>query len=257
MLAREHRQLFSQFAAADLLVGFDFDGTLAPIVLDPANARMRDRTRELLRQVCRLYPCVVVSGRAVADVRERLRGVGLLEIIGNHGLEPSERLDEFARSVKSWMPELREHLAAFSGVLIEDKLFSVAVHYRGCRDVQGVQRALAELTERLHPLRVIGGHEVVNLLPFGAPHKGFALMAARERLGCDRALYIGDDETDEDVFGHDSHDRLLSIRVGHRAGSRAPYFLESQLDVDALLERLTAFREHSRPHPAAKEPAAT
>lgn len=242
LLAKENADVLAQFAASDVLLGFDFDGTLAPIVLEPDDARLRPRTRELLVRVARQYPCVVISGRAVADVRERVRGIGFLEVIGNHGLEPWRRSEDFAKKVRAWVPRLIARLDAFKGVVIEDKGYSIAVHYRKSREKRVAQQAILDAAGELGPVRVIGGHQVVNLLPEGAPHKGLALEAARDRLGCDTALYVGDDETDEDVFSRDEPGRLLSIRVGHRASSRAAFFIEAQPDIDELLERLIALR---------------
>jgi trehalose 6-phosphate phosphatase len=242
LLAQENSDVLAQFASSDLLLAFDFDGTLAPIVADPDDAKMRPRTRELLIRACRLYPTIVLSGRAVADVRERLRGAGLLEIIGNHGLEPWRHSAAFAKQVRGWLPVLYKKLAHFKGLVIEDKGYSLAIHYRKSREKRVAKEAILAAAATLRPLRVVGGHQVVNLLPEGAPHKGIALGAARDRLGCDTALYVGDDETDEDVFARDEPGRLLSIRVGHKPGSRAAFFLESQADIDSLLSRLLQLR---------------
>ena len=56
ILARGNRSLLAQFAWSNVLLGFDFDGTLAPIVSDPAKAQLRAKTRALLGKVCGLYP---------------------------------------------------------------------------------------------------------------------------------------------------------------------------------------------------------
>jgi trehalose 6-phosphate phosphatase len=242
LMARENVEVLAQFAASKVLLGFDFDGTLAPIVSEPDQARLRPATREVLAKVARLYPCVVISGRAVADVRERVRGVGFLEVIGNHGLEPWRRSEEFAKKVRAWLPRLLERLDPFKGVVIEDKGYSIAVHYRKSREKRAARQAIIDAAAALGPVRVVGGHQVVNLLPDGAPHKGLALAAARDRLGCDTAFYVGDDETDEDVFSRDEPGRLLSVRVEHRASSRAAFFIASQGTIDALLQKLVALR---------------
>ena len=84
---------------------------------------------------------------------------------------------------------------------------------------------------------------VVNLLPEGAPTKGTALERARRLLVCDLALYVGDDETDEDVFGVSGPERLLSVRVGSAPQSRALYCLKHQGEIDGLLRRLVTLRE--------------
>ena len=90
ILGAEPRRLLSAFAQSRCLLAFDFDGTLAPIVSDPDRAKMRSSTNDLLLELSRLYPCVVISGRSVADVRQRVVGLGLKGIVGNHGIEPSQ-----------------------------------------------------------------------------------------------------------------------------------------------------------------------
>jgi trehalose-6-phosphatase len=77
--------------------------------------------------------------------------------------------------------------------------------------------AILEAAASLGDVRIVGGKQVVNLLPKGAPDKGKALERERERLCCDTAIYVGDDETDEDVFALDQPTRLLSIRVERSA----------------------------------------
>ena len=247
LLAPGNLDVLGQFAASDLLLAFDFDGTLAPIVADPDEAKLRPRTRELLIRASQLYPSIVLSGRVSADVRERLKGVGLLEIIGNHGLESWRRSDELAKQVRAWLPVLYKRLAPFKGVVIEDKSYSVAVHYRKSREKRLARDAILSAAGALLPLRVVAGHQVVNLLPEGAPHKGMALGAARDRLGCDTALYVGDDETDEDVFARDEPGRLLSVRVGHKVSSRASFYIEAQHSIDDLLWQLVMLRSKQFP----------
>ena len=70
------RELLRQFAWSNVLLAFDYDGTLAPIASDPERAALRPTTRRLLSEVARRYPCVVISGRARADAQSRLLGVG-------------------------------------------------------------------------------------------------------------------------------------------------------------------------------------
>jgi trehalose 6-phosphate phosphatase len=228
-----------------VLVAFDYDGTLAPIASDPGRARMRLSTRRLLVEVARLYPCIVISGRSRANVWGWLRGMGVLEVIGNHGAEPSRTARHFAKQVERWQPLLEARLAAHRGVKIENKILSVAVHYRQSREKRKARLAALEAARSLGDVRVIPGKLVVNILPAGAPHKGMALEAARERLGCDTAIYVGDDETDEDVFALQEPGRLLAIRVGPRRESLASYCIRRQAQVDDLLRALIAVRRPS------------
>jgi len=82
----------------------------------------------------------------------------------------------------------------------------------------------------------------VNVLPPDAPHKGLALERLRTEQGCDTALYVGDDETDEDVFTLDRPGQLLSVRVGASGRSQAAYFLKNQGEIDVLLDLLLRAR---------------
>ncbi|MGH2398946.1 MAG: trehalose-phosphatase, partial [bacterium] len=75
-----------------------------------------------------------------------------------------------------------------------------------------------------------------------APHKGIALERTRQLLVCDSAIYVGDDETDEDAFGAAGPERLLSIRVGATRMSSARYYLKTQHEIDSLLSVLVRLR---------------
>ena len=68
LLSRENRVLLDQLAWSNVLLAFDFDGTLAPIVANRHQAAMRARTARLFSTVCERYPSAVISGRAKADV---------------------------------------------------------------------------------------------------------------------------------------------------------------------------------------------
>jgi trehalose 6-phosphate phosphatase len=241
LLAGTNLHILERFARSNVLIALDYDGTLAPIVDDPRQAEMRSRTRVLLAAVTRRYPCAVLSGRAQLDVLRRLRSVGVIEAVGNHGLEPWRYSARWAAPVRSWVAELNHRLCGLAGVWVEDKTFSVAIHYRKAQNKEMVRNLVADVIATLGPLRSIEGQQVFNLLPQGAPHKGMALLAARSRFRCHRAIYIGDDETDEDVFGLDDG-TVLGVRVGARPGSRAAYYLRTQREIDRFLATLLALR---------------
>jgi trehalose 6-phosphate phosphatase len=242
VLAPASRDVLDRFARSRTLLAFDFDGTLAPIVADPDRAAMRTATRRLLEGVARAYPCVVISGRSRDDVSRRLQGVPLAGVVGNHGLEPWHDESRATRGVRRWIPLLEEELGAIPGLAIEDKGLSIAVHYRQCRDKEKARSRVLAAARRLGPARLLGGKRVLNILPVGAPHKGLALERARARLRCETAVYVGDDETDEDVFALGRPGRLLGVRVGRKRGSSAAFYVRTQADVDRLLRRLLALR---------------
>ena len=251
LLSRSGREALAEFVRADVLLGFDFDGTLAPIVGRRNGAGMRPATRRLLRAVARRYPCIVISGRARADVMRRLGAVGVVMVVGNHGLEPGWATAELRGVIRAWRGRLRRELRGWNGVQIEDKAFSLAVHYRAAADPRGALAAIVNAAGALPGARTIGGKMVVNVLPAGVPLKGVALEEQRARCGCAAALYVGDDETDEDVFALDLPGRLLAVRVGWSRASAAPWFLRSQGEVDELLRVLVARRAAAPIAPAA------
>jgi trehalose 6-phosphate phosphatase len=242
LLTRAGREVLLQFASSNVLVALDYDGTLAPIVRDPERAVMRDRTRRLLGEVAELFPSIVISGRARSDAARRLRGIPLRQVVGNHGIEPWQASRPVLEEVRRWTPLLVRRLAGFRGVRVEDKAYSVAVHYRACRRKREAREAILAGAADLGPVRVIGGKQVVNILPHDAPHKGMALERERDRLGRDTAIYVGDDQTDEDVFALDQPGRLLTVRVGRDPRSRASYYLRRQAAVDDLLALLVSMR---------------
>lgn len=225
------------------LLGFGYDGTLAPIVSDPRRARMREATRALFADVVQRFPCAVISGRAREDVANLLEGCKPFAIIGNHGIEtengdlppPPEDL------LSAWHDELDERLETMPGIVIEDKAYSLTVHYRASPD-PGAARALAlRVARSLESVRVITGKRSLNLLPKGAPHKGAALLRVADKARCGTALFIGDDRTDEDAFGA-APDRVLGIRIGETERSAARYCLRDQAEIDRLLQRLLQLR---------------
>jgi trehalose 6-phosphate phosphatase len=242
ILSPDHRDVLEQFAWSNVVLAFDYDGTLAPIVDEPERAMMRDSTRLLLEELTGFYPCIVISGRSQSDALKRLRGVGIHEVIGNHGIEPWRSNDRMIAEVQRWQPILERHLAEIGGVVVEDKGFSVAIHYRQSREKKKALEVISGAVRALGEVRVIGGKQVVNVLPAGAPDKGTALLRSRARLHCDTAIYIGDDETDEAVFSLDQPGQLLAIRVGQRPASAAAYYVRAQTDVDELLEILAEIR---------------
>jgi trehalose 6-phosphate phosphatase len=246
ILAERHLSTLADFACSSVLLGFDYDGTLAPISSQPSSARMRATTRRLLGRVARCYPCIVISGRANDDLTKRLGRLPLWHVIGNHGLEPSAETSASALQVHQWAAHLRDRLAAHAGVVVEDKTLSVTIHYRHARNKSRVRRAIAMALRGLPNARAMDGKQAVSLIPRDGPDKGVALQRARRVLACETAIYVGDDGTDEDAFASAPRSQLLAIRVGATSGTRAPYHVRSQVEIDRLLQILLALRRGAK-----------
>jgi trehalose 6-phosphate phosphatase len=241
LLSKESLPVAARLAREQTLCAFDFDGTLARIVRRPDQAAMRARTRDLLYRLAKLYPCIVVSGRARQDVMEKLRGVPVAQVIGNHGADTEETLN--ARSlIERWKAVLEARLGCIPGLWIEDKGLSLALHYRQCTQKAGVRRLIIAATGPLKQSHSFGGKQVINVVVAGSHNKGDALAAERERLHCNWVLYAGDDENDESAFAMGGN--IVSVRIGRKQSSRAHYYLRTQAEIDALLDLLVRLREH-------------
>ena len=242
LLSGHGRARLSALARSRVLVAFDYDGTLAPIASDPARAFMRQSTRALFQDLCRRYPCVVISGRARSDVAVHLSGIGVHAIAGNHGAELPGIDAPPPRDVRRWCGSLVEALEGAPGVVVEEKRLSLAVHYRAAPDKAQARRAVLAAARSLNAVRIVGGKDIVNVVPADARHKGLALEELRRSEDCEQALYVGDDETDEDVFKMRSERPFMTVRVGAKKSSFAEYYVKTQREVDRLMQGLIALR---------------
>jgi trehalose 6-phosphate phosphatase len=224
---------------------FDFDGTLAKIVRNPSDAYMTETTRALIEKLSTLVPLAIVSGRSVQDLKERI-GFKPRYLIGNHGVEGLSGQTGslgLAKTISTdWISELRQ-VDFDSCVEVEDKGYSVALHYRKCRNKVAVRDQLRSVIDGLKPTpRIITGKAVFNLLPPGSPHKGAAVVDLIRESQTKHVFYVGDDDTDEDVFSMPYPDgQLMSVRIGKKRSSRAKYYLERQSDMNRLLRTLIRF----------------
>lgn len=248
----EGREELARFARSNVFLAFDYDGTLAPIAPHPDRAHLRSATRSLLEKLSVAYPCAVISGRARMDALERLGHIQRWQASGNHGAEVLGATEPYERKVREWAPLVRASLEGHGGVLVEDKQFSISIHYRNAVDPRAAMAAIEQLTRTLDGARILGGKMVVNLIPADAPHKGIALDCMRRWAGCDTAIFVGDDVTDEDAFALPAAE-VLSIRVGAAAGSHARFFLDGQKDIDRLLAELLELRV-GRQHVVRRDP---
>jgi len=248
VFVRQTLERLARFSRSKVLLAFDFDGTLAPIVENRDLALMRAGTTQLFRELCRLYPCAVISGRSKADVESRLADARVRQVIGNHGLEPGHDLREFAREVAHARQLLQLSLAHCSGVEVEDKSYSLAIHYRKSREKRKSRAAIHEVVAALQrTMRVVPGKLVWNLVPARAAHKGDALLLLQDQEAAETAFYVGDDVTDEDVFLLDRPDQLFTVRVGRSKKSAAQYYLSDQREIDSLLTKLVELRTETPP----------
>ncbi|MEO5651319.1 MAG: trehalose-phosphatase [Marmoricola sp.] len=208
-------------AADDLVVGLDFDGTLAPIVDDPAQAHIHPAAGEVLtRLAAQVRAVAVVTGRPARQALDLggLEAVGTaigetgrdLYVLGQYG---NERWSSTDRRVIS--PKPPRGLATFMGELprllragdaaeawVEEKGLAVAVHTRRLADPRGAfERLLPVLEEaaRARDLDVEPGRNVIEVRAPGM-HKGMAVHRLADDLAAKAFVFAGDDLGDVEAF---------------------------------------------------------
>lgn len=231
--------------AGRTLLVFDLDGTLAPLAQQPHMASLPAPTRRLLSAVAARYPTAVLTGRDRRDAARILRGVPLRMIVGNHGLDLGGASAK--RTVAAWSRQLTMHRRGLQGILLERKKLSITAHYRSAIDPVDARRRCMRVARGLvPPPRIVPGKASVNLLPDIGLDKGTALRNLMRRFKARSAIYVGDDDTDEDAFTAGNASGVLTVRVGRSRHTAAQYLLPSQLQMNALLERLLSARTRSR-----------
>lgn len=221
------------------LLAFDFDGTLAPIVERPDDARVPAAIAQRLERLTRLRPLAVVTGRNVVDVAQRL-GFAPQFIVGNHGAEDPGRsatLDTAALDALRARIGARADDLCAAGVQVEDKRYSLALHYRQAREPRQALACIEALCENLEAaLRAFGGESVVNVVLEDAPDKGDAVVSLIRRAYCTSAVFVGDDVNDEAVFER-AQPNWLTVHVGgDDVRSCAAFYLNGHDEIAVLLD---------------------
>ena len=266
--AQVYSQVKELVATRRPVVFLDFDGTLSDITAHPDSATLVDGAAEALRALAEQCPVAVISGRDLADVRERVK-VDEVWYAGSHGLElmapdgtyhenagAADLIGTLARAAC----RLAEMIGDISGIELEHKRFAVAVHYRNAdpADIDRVTAAVRSLG-RSEGLRTTAGRKVIELRPNLYWEKGTTLNWLLERIqasdcAADAAsvlpIYIGDDITDEDAFDAVQFDGVGIVVRHDEHGDRpsaALFSLESPSTVVEFIGRLARDLERAAP----------
>ena len=236
--------------AGSLVVATDFDGVLAPLVLDPSTSRPLPGTVESLRVLAGTPDtyAAVVSGRDLATLAA-LTGIedGAVTLIGSHGAESSAEaadggLDEEEReTLERLTADLEQLRAQLPDVRLEAKPSAVVAHTRGmdADAAAAAEQSVLDVAARHDGVRVMQGKHVVEMSVHDAD-KGTALTGLRDRVGADALVYFGDDVTDEDVFTR-LGDGDVGVKVGD-GDTAAGWRVEEPQDVADALALLADLR---------------
>jgi trehalose 6-phosphate phosphatase len=225
----------------------DVDGTIAPIVQDPADSAVPEPTRELLRTLAERYALVgCLSGRRALDAR-RVVGLDELTYSGNHGFElllpgdeevrPDPSLDGHEADAPKFVGALDRSELERVGIRTEDKGAIVALHWRGVDNEGAAESVAHEIASEaewqgLVPQR---GRKVLEIRPNVAINKGIAVAALLASRPVDAALYGGDDRTDVDAFTGlrtlQEDDKLSAIACIAVASEESPPEVSGQADL--------------------------
>lgn len=239
-----------------LLVAMDFDGTMAPFVDRPADARALPASAQAFAALGEAdgTATALLSGRDLAGLRAAARpGPGVL-LVGSHGGERwapetlagsedgSIRLDEAQAGLLATVgAELDSVVAAHEGTTLEHKPAGVVLHVRQAAPEVGTA-ALREAHRRLAGRDDVALGEGKNVLECSVirADKGSGLEWLREAVGADAVLFAGDDVTDEDAFAV-LRPGDLGVKVGP-GPTRAKFRVEGIGDVPALLQTVLGVR---------------
>ena len=231
---------------------FDYDGTLTPIVSKPHQAIFPYTVKTLIKRLQKnpKFTIAIISGRSLKDVK-RMVGIKNLIYAGNHGLEiercSSRILRPMGTSTRPLIKKiglaLQENLKHIKGVRVEDKIYTLSVHFRlvepGKRIlVKNIFKKLMKPYVLLKRIKLYSGKMVLEVRPGVEWNKGDAVLYLLSKKKKALPLCIGDDLTDMDAFRVIKH-KGISIFVGSpKISSKADYFLKNTKDVEKFIEKL-------------------
>ena len=227
-------------ASPRLLVTSDFDGTLSPIVDNPGDARPLPAAAAALEALAALpdTTAALISGRALAVLRELSGASAAVQAIGSHGAEFDTG---FAHEIDTaLLDEIVETLHSIAagrpGVAVETKPASVALHVRNASAADGeAALTLAREAARSWDAHLTAGKAVLEFAVI-VTDKGEAVDVLWDRSGATAVVFLGDDVTDEKAFRR-MRDGDIGVKVGP-GDSLAGFRVDSPEDVASVLAHL-------------------
>jgi trehalose-phosphatase len=254
-------EIFSRVGEREPAFFLDLDGTLAPFAPHPDLAEVPTKTRGILASMARNHVVCFVSGRGLADLRDKI-GLVSAYYAADHGYSiagpPHSGIElemgaENRYELEAAAVELKRRLKMIDGAVVESKGLSLSVHYRlvAERERPLVRRIVADVAKTAPGLSLTAGKLVHELGPRVAWGKGRAMLWLLERLGLERGdacpICLGDDLADEDMFAA-AGGWGVSLVVGDPGRpTRADYMLRDCDEAATLLWALTSHDDWTSP----------
>jgi trehalose 6-phosphate phosphatase len=233
-------------APAPVLVAVDVDGTLSPLAPRADQAVLAPGAADALAAlVAHGVPVAVVSGRGLDDLLHQFEWPGGLRMLGSHGLEDTAQqavvpTAEERQRLQAVRTLAERAAAAVPGAWVEEKVAGVAFHYRQAKPASKgsvASQRLAERLSRLDSVWIRRGHLVLEA-SVRPGNKAEAVEWLRSEVGAGAVVFVGDDETDEDVF-RAAAPGDVTVRVGP-GETAARYRAADPAEVIDLLGRIAS-----------------
>ncbi|KAG3120048.1 hypothetical protein PI124_g479 [Phytophthora idaei] len=266
-------QLQAHFRDHRLVIFLDYDGTLTPIVNDPALALLSPTMKNTLEKLREKFITGVITGRSL-DKIQKFVSIPQLYYAGSHGFDiegpdgtsiKNQVAAQFLTDLHGVRDELGEKIKDIAGAEVEDNIFSVSLHYRNVDPTLRTQiSSLAHTVREQHPrIRMNEGKMVYEFKPKIDWNKGKALLWLLQALGLDElddvyTIYIGDDTTDEDAFrlfqAHYNRKGVGIVVTEESVSTDASFTLRDTSEVCEFLNRLITCGDHASSSPSSPQP---
>jgi trehalose-phosphatase len=246
--------------AQHIALFLDYDGTLTPIQKQPDDAVLSEQTSEILRLLSRIpqISLSIVMGRSMVDIKKFAQFKNI-NISANHGLHIRTKEYEWIHPVASATRfiiqkiylVLQKKLKSFPDITLENKHFSLAIHYRNA-NLSLIPRLHLLIIDAVGPFKsnvsITSGKKVVEIKPRTDWDKGKAIECIVKKMNSNTPpllIFIGDDTTDEDAF-RTLRSKGITICVGKSKKTQAKYYVRS---VSQAIKFLRIVSEISRDIP--------
>ncbi len=240
-----------------VLLGMDHDGTLAEIITTLVDSRMTESMRNILYSLSqnpRIH-LVIISGRTLESLKEvvNIKSNNIF-YAGNHGFEiegggTSYTFDdkEALEKINVITEEMCGQLSKVEGMVFEKKIFTTSFIFSTVEPEkqESVRSEILESLQKYQGIRIVEGKKLFNIRPMVNINKGVALETVGRHFYKDEwrnrvtAIYLGDDNSDEDAF-KTLEDKDIGVIVNENPPetTNAGYYAKNVKEIEDFLRWL-------------------